>query len=115
VGAIALGASLVLRFIPVLAQEYRRFSKIVKARSKDRLHREGIGLKQLPPMLIPLILSLFQLASDLTIAMQARGLRSFRAARTSCYQLRMTSADWTVVVLGLLLFALFLWADVVLF
>jgi len=115
VGAIALGASLVLRFIPVLAQEYRRFSKIVKARSKDRLHREGIGLKQLPPMLIPLILSLFQLASDLTIAMQARGLRSFRAARTSCYQLRMTSADWAVVAVGFLLFALFLWADVVLF
>ena len=107
VGAIALGASLMLRFIPVLAQEYRRFSKIVKARSKDPAHKEGIRFRQLAPMMIPLILSLFQLASDLTIAMQARGLRDFRTPRTSSYELKMTSTDWKVVVVGLLVFALF--------
>jgi len=114
VGAIALGASLLLRFIPVLAQEYRRFSKIVKARSKDRPHKEGIGFRQLPPMMIPLILSLFQLASDLTIAMQARGLRDLRTPRTSSYQLKMTGADWTVVAIGCLVFILFLLIDAVL-
>jgi energy-coupling factor transport system ATP-binding protein len=115
VGAIALGASLMLRFIPVLAQEYRRFSKIVKARSKEHVHKDGIGFRQLPPLMIPLILSLFQIASDLTTAMQARGLRSFHIRRTASSQLKMAKIDWIVGMLGLLLFVLLVCLDAFLF
>lgn len=111
VEAIALGCSLILRFIPVLMHEYHRFSKIVKARGKEQLHGRGIRFRQMPALFIPLIVSLIQTASHLTIAMQARGLTSLNQPRTSRTHLRMERSDWKVVIAGVASFALLLWFE----
>jgi len=113
VEAIALGGSLMLRFIPLFMQEYRRFGKIVKARAKDRSRRNGVRLRQLPVLFTPMIISLLQIASDLTTAMQARGLTGFHIKRTSRVQLRMGSGDWMVIILGILILILLVLIEIV--
>lgn len=106
VEAIALGGSLMLRFITLFMQEYRRFGKIAKARAKDRMRHTGVRIRHLPVLLTPLIISLLQIASDLTTAMQARGLRNFGMKRTSRIRLRMERKDWVTVILGVILFGI---------
>ncbi|GFR38016.1 hypothetical protein PRECH8_13120 [Insulibacter thermoxylanivorax] len=104
VEALSLGGSLMLRFIPVLYEEYQRFSKIVRARGKISRRKEGLRISQLPPVFIPLIISLFQLASELTTAMHVRGLSSFNGRRTSSLRLRMNRVDRLVLSVGIALF-----------
>jgi energy-coupling factor transport system ATP-binding protein len=104
VEAIALGCSLMLRFITLFLHEYRRFGKIVKARAKDRSKRNGIRFRHLPALFIPMIISLLQTASDLTTAMEARGMKSLKMRRTSGIRLQMVRRDWMVVLSGLLVF-----------
>lgn len=109
VDAAALGASLILRFIPVLMKEFRRFARIVRARGKRPARIGVVRLRELPAMFIPLLISLFQLASDLTTAMHARGLTSFQQERTMSFELKMRRGDWFVMTIGALGFVL-LWA-----
>jgi len=104
VEAIALGCSLMLRFITLFLHEYRRFGKIVKARAKDRSKRNGIRFRHLHALFIPMIISLLQTASDLTTAMEARGMKSLKMRRTSGIRLQMVRRDWMVVLSGLLVF-----------
>lgn len=104
VEALSLGGSLMLRFIPVLYEEYQRFSKIVRARGKISRRKEGIRISQLPPVFIPLIISLFQLAFELTTAMQVRGLSSFNGRRTSSLRLQMNRVDRLALSVGIALF-----------
>jgi energy-coupling factor transporter ATP-binding protein EcfA2/energy-coupling factor transporter transmembrane protein EcfT len=109
VEAFSLGTSLVLRFIPVIVKEVRRFSMIVRARGKSHAKVGSVRFRDLPALVIPLMLSIFQFGEDLSIAMEARGYTDIGIARTAAEDLRFTQSDWVAVVisLGFLLAMLF--------
>lgn len=97
VEAVALTGSLLLRFIPVLRREAVKFNRIARSRGK-RVRRSGaIRLRDLPAMIVPLLMSLVQLATDLSVSMEARGYTRVGQRRTSAVQLVMSGRDWAVV------------------
>lgn len=102
VEAMALAASLVLRFIPLLMKEVDRFSKIVKARGKKRSKIGALGFKELPAVMIPFILSLLQLGSNLSLALESRGYKRVGIERTSAYPLKLQFRDYAMILSGML-------------
>ncbi len=73
VEALSLATALLLRFVPVIMQEVQRFSRIVRARQKHYTRHQSLNLRDVPALVIPLILSVLQIGSDLAVAMEARG------------------------------------------
>ncbi|WP_067934734.1 ATP-binding cassette domain-containing protein [Alicyclobacillus kakegawensis] len=72
--AVSLAASLILRFIPLLLGEFHRFARMARARGRGR-PRGGLRLRDLPAVIIPLLLSLLRLADEFSEAMEMRGYR----------------------------------------
>jgi energy-coupling factor transporter ATP-binding protein EcfA2/energy-coupling factor transporter transmembrane protein EcfT len=70
---IALTASLVLRFIPMIIEETERFSLIAAARGKRVARKGQIRVRDIHVFTIPLLISLFQMVEDLIIAMEIKG------------------------------------------
>ncbi|WP_277713232.1 energy-coupling factor transporter transmembrane component T [Paenibacillus mucilaginosus] len=75
VGTVSLYAALLLRMIPQLLQEMGRMSLIVRSRGRARVKPGQIRLRDVPPFLIPLLLSMMKHAEDLALALEARGCR----------------------------------------
>ncbi|MCI3920807.1 ATP-binding cassette domain-containing protein [Paenibacillus sp. TRM 82003] len=73
VETLALTASLVLRFIPLIMEEADRFALIAKARGKRAPKRGTIAPRDLPVFVIPLLISLFQAVEDMILAMEMKG------------------------------------------
>lgn len=73
---VAMMMSIALRFIPILLEETDKIMKAQMARGADF---ESGGLikkaKSLVPLLVPLFISAFRRATDLAMAMEARGYR----------------------------------------
>ncbi|MBS7262430.1 MAG: energy-coupling factor transporter transmembrane protein EcfT [Eubacteriales bacterium] len=70
---LAMMMTIALRFIPTLMEETDRIMKAQKARGAD--FETGGALKRakaMVPLLIPLFVSAFRIASDLALAMEAR-------------------------------------------
>ena len=101
--AVALTAALILRFIPMIMREVTRFSKIVRARGKSRAKLGNIRIQDLHVVMIPLLLAVFQLADNLSLAMEVRGYRKIGGTRTSCIQLKMNSKDTVAIFIGFIL------------
>ncbi|MDQ0190770.1 ATP-binding cassette domain-containing protein [Alicyclobacillus cycloheptanicus] len=78
VGAFALGASLLLRFIPVIGREANRFSEIVRVRGKYPVRSGALRMRDMMAMLLPLLLGVIRLGEELAIAMEARGYQPTR-------------------------------------
>ncbi|MFC3771155.1 ATP-binding cassette domain-containing protein [Paenibacillus sp. GCM10012303] len=107
VEAVALTGSLLLRFIPVLRREAVKFNRIARSRGK-RVRRSGATrLRDLPVMIVPLLMSLLQMATDLTVSMEARGYTRTGQRRTSAVQLVMSRRDWAVVATALAVAVIF--------
>ncbi|PWK13074.1 ATP-binding cassette domain-containing protein [Tumebacillus permanentifrigoris] len=103
VEAFALAVSLMLRFIPVILRELQRFSRITRARGRSNAALGGLRVRDIPVLVIPLLLSVLQLGEDLSMAMEARGYGSFGNRRTSSMHLKLRLADLWTMLLGLLL------------
>jgi energy-coupling factor transporter transmembrane protein EcfT len=104
VEAFALATSLMLRFVPVILGELRRFSRITKARGKSV--KGSFGLRDTGAIIVPLLLSVLRLGEDLSLAMEARGYAKIGIKRTSSIKLRMMRHDWLIVFIGVLVFTL---------
>ncbi|HEU5379978.1 MAG TPA: ATP-binding cassette domain-containing protein [Ktedonobacteraceae bacterium] len=107
VEAFSLGASLMLHFIPVIMKEAQRFSRITQARGKRITKIGTVRLRDVGALIIPLIISVLQLGSDLALAMEARGYAQTGLKRTSSYNLKLQKTDMWTISLSLVLFALF--------
>ncbi len=107
VEAFSLGASLMLHFIPVIMKEAQRFSRITQARGKRITKIGTVRLRDVGALIIPLVISVLQLGSDLALAMEARGYAQTGLKRTSSYNLKLQKADMWTILLSLVLFALF--------
>ncbi|MBP1155559.1 MULTISPECIES: ATP-binding cassette domain-containing protein [unclassified Paenibacillus] len=70
---LALAASLMLRFIPLILEETERFAMIAKARGKRMARRGQISMADIPVFVIPLLIALFQAVEELILAMELKG------------------------------------------
>ncbi|WP_161556882.1 ATP-binding cassette domain-containing protein [Paenibacillus amylolyticus] len=104
VASFALAVSLVFRFIPMIWSEWQRFSLIVRARGKVALKPNTVRVRDLGPMIIPLIMALFQRAEDMTIAMEMRKVRENGAFGARSSLLSWSRRDTWISILGLLVF-----------
>lgn len=93
---LAVMLSIALRFIPSLLGEIERMREAQLARGAcltDRVKRT----RAVASLVIPLALSVFRRADELTSAMEARGYQ--RGPRTYLLELSMSPADYVAVIL----------------
>ena len=103
---IAMMMSIALRFIPTLLSETDKIMKAQQARGAD--FESGNILqraKSLIPILVPLFISAFRIASDLAMAMEARCYRGGRG-RTRMNAIKFGKNDVFAGVLLVLLIAI---------
>lgn len=100
---LALAASLVLRFIPLIIEETERFAMIAKARGKRTSGHGQIDMRDIPVFIIPLLISLFQAVEELILAMEMKGYMT-----RSPQQLPLVKAeghsDKTALLIGFIFF-----------
>ncbi|MCL6516695.1 ATP-binding cassette domain-containing protein [Alicyclobacillus sp.] len=97
-GVLSLSASLVMRFIPVIGEQLDRFSRIARSRAKSPAPVGRIRPRDLPAITVPLLAALFQIAEDLTLAMEARGYRTVRAVSVASGEpRRLRRRDWAAL------------------
>ncbi|UQS82383.1 energy-coupling factor transporter transmembrane protein EcfT [Bombilactobacillus folatiphilus] len=103
VDEVALMLSIALQFIPLLSDETTKIMNAQRARGVD--FGEGGLIKQVKaivPILIPLFISSFNIAYDLSIAMESRGYQTSEG-RSKYRQLSWQSKDtWVLISFGLL-------------
>ncbi|MEY8745392.1 energy-coupling factor transporter transmembrane component T [Bacillales bacterium AN1005] len=109
VTSFALAVSLIFRFIPMIWSEWQRFSLIVRARGKAALRPNTVRVRDLGPMVIPLMMSLFQRAEDMTIAMEMRKVRENYRVGSTTSLLKWSKQDTWIGVIGLLIFIGYIW------
>ncbi|WP_181362979.1 ATP-binding cassette domain-containing protein [Sulfoacidibacillus thermotolerans] len=108
VEALSLATMLTLRFIPVIMRETGRFSRIIRARKKKWTKHGTLHLRDLPALLIPLLLSVLQLGSHFVIAMEARGYRKIGQLRTTHVTLSLCKRDLLAMLFGIVVLSLLL-------
>lgn len=106
VASFALAVSLIFRFIPMIWSEWQRFSLIVRSRGKAALKPNTVRIRDLGPLIIPLLMALFQRAEDMTIAMEMRKVRENAALGARSSLLVWSRRDTRIGIIGLLVFAL---------
>ncbi|SDK09672.1 energy-coupling factor transport system ATP-binding protein [Paenibacillus sp. OK060] len=109
VSSFALAVSLIFRFIPMIWSEWQRFSLIVRARGKAALRPNTVRVRDLGPMVIPLLMALFQRAEDMTIAMEMRKVRENSLLGSRCSLLVWSKRDTWTCIIGLIVFVFYIW------
>lgn len=100
---IALMMTIALAFIPILVDELERIVKAQTARGADFTSGGFLRkLRALVPVLIPLFVSVFRRADDLSVAMESRGYRGAHG-RTQWRQQPIGIADYAVLGASLVL------------
>ncbi|NOV01642.1 ATP-binding cassette domain-containing protein [Paenibacillus planticolens] len=72
VESFALAVSLLFRFIPLILREWQRFSAIVRARGKAAIRPGLVRMKDIPALVVPLLLAMFHKAEQMTVAMEMK-------------------------------------------
>ena len=102
---IAMIMSLALRFIPMLMEETDRIVKAQKARGADFESGNFIKrAKALVPVLLPLFISAFRIAQDLSFAMEARCYRG-GVGRTRMHEMKLRGPDILALIITFAFFA----------
>lgn len=108
VASFALAVSLIFRFIPMIWSEWQRFSLIVRSRGKAALKPNTVRVRDIGPMVIPLLMSLLQRAEDMTIAMEMRKVRENPMLGVRSTLLVWSKRDTIICCIGLIVFVLFI-------
>lgn len=104
---IVLTITLTIRFVPVLLGEWERFGRIFLARGKETGWSPAVTLRRLKGITLPLLLALFRLADEVSVALESRGVRKdVQPSRTA--RLRWGWRD-TALTCGAALLAALLW------
>ena len=95
---LAMMMSIALRFIPTLMDETDKIMKAQTARGADFESGNLIQrAKSLIPLLVPLFISAFRIASDLAMAMEARCYHGGEG-RTRMNPMKFKAGDWIAFV-----------------
>ena len=106
VHTFAMMMSIALRFIPTLVEETEKIMNAQKSRGADFTEGSLVSrAKALVPLIIPLILSAFNRAEELAVAMECRCYRGDKN-RTKLVKLEYKSRDLGFILLVLLFLAL---------
>ena len=100
---IAMMMTIALRFVPTLLEETDKIMSAQKARGAD-MESGGLisRMKAMIPILIPLFVSSFRSAYDLSIAMECRCYHGGEG-RTRMKQLKLRTSDFVALGTGVLL------------
>lgn len=108
VESFALAVSLLFRFIPLILREWQRFSAIVRARGKAAIRPGMVRMRDIPALVVPLLLAMFHKAEQMTIAMEMKKIDSKQQLlkkSTLSWQAKDTLlVIWSIVVFGVLMF-----------
>lgn len=112
VQVLAMVLSLALRFIPTLLIEANRIMKAQKSRGVD-YNRGFISkkIKSISTLIVPLLISCFSIANDLSLAMDARGYDPYKK-RSRYKELKFGFKDGFAIILTLGLLGLFIYLSV---
>ncbi|WJH37023.1 hypothetical protein N6H14_15860 [Paenibacillus sp. CC-CFT747] len=110
VEAVALTASLLFRFIPLILAELERFSRIARARGRSGARPGSLRARDLPAVLIPLLVSLFKSAEDFALALEMRGYDRLGPRRPLREPLRFSRSDYRLIAVSLLGFVVLIGA-----
>ena len=96
---LAMTMSIALRFIPTLLEETDKIMKAQQARGADFESGNFVNrAKALVPVLLPLFISAFRIAQDLSFAMEARCYRG-GIGRTRMHKMKFGKADYGAMVI----------------
>jgi len=99
---MAMMMSIALRFIPILLEETDKVMKAQLSRGADMENGNLLQrVKAMLPILIPLLISAFKRADDLSMAMESRGYRGGEG-RTKMKPLQYEKVDYTAYILTIL-------------
>ncbi|MBQ3848505.1 MAG: energy-coupling factor transporter transmembrane protein EcfT [Clostridia bacterium] len=103
---VAMMMSIALRFIPIFVEETEKIMKAQSARGSDfDTGRLGEKIRSFVPILVPLFVSAFRRADELSTAMEARCYRGGKK-RTRYTVLKFTKADVAIFIVTAVLAAL---------
>lgn len=107
VESFALAVSLLFRFIPLILREWQRFSAIVRARGKAAIRPGMVRMRDIPALVVPLLLAMFHKAEQMTVAMEMKkidGKQQLLRKSTLRWQAKDTLlVIWSLVVFGVLM------------
>lgn len=106
VDQFALAASLIIRFLPMIMEEWHRFARIAAARGKYPFLPGQIPIFRLRMTMIPILVSLLRLGELLSLMLIVRGVGQGGDKPTIAYRLLFNRLDWLLVIAaaGILLF-----------
>lgn len=108
VSELAMMMNIALKFIPTFLEETDKIIKAQMSRGADfSSWHPGRRLKYLSALLIPLFVSVFRKADELSLAIESRGY-VVGMKRTSLHELRMETRDYVTLVLGAVVLGSFL-------
>ncbi|KQX56714.1 MULTISPECIES: ATP-binding cassette domain-containing protein [unclassified Paenibacillus] len=108
VESFSLAVSLIFRFIPLILREWQQFSAIVRARGKASIRPGTVRSRDIPALVVPLLLAMFHKAEQMTIAMELKKIDGKQLLlRKNTLQWR--GMDTILVAMGILCFALLLY------
>jgi energy-coupling factor transporter transmembrane protein EcfT len=103
--SFAMAASLIFRFIPMILQELHRFTIIVRSRGKAATPPGHIRARDIPALVVPLLLALFQAAENMITAMEMKGFNLGSKRNTMVVsELTWRPRDSIVVIGGVFFF-----------
>ncbi|TBL72471.1 ATP-binding cassette domain-containing protein [Paenibacillus thalictri] len=108
VEAFALTAALIVRFIPLLHNEWRRFAKLAAVRAKLPVREGTVPLRLLRATAVPFLLSLLRIGERMTAALEAKGVARQETSRTLSFRLKFTISDGYAIAAALILFVILL-------
>ncbi|UJF34035.1 ATP-binding cassette domain-containing protein [Paenibacillus hexagrammi] len=105
VDSFALAVSLIFRFLPLILREWQRFSTIVRARGKASLRPGAVRMRDIPALVVPLLLSLFYKAEEMTMAMELKRMGG-QPLTAQKHMLNWAKRDTVTVLAGVVCFIL---------
>lgn len=97
VDPFALTASLIIRFIPMIIDEWQRFARIAAARGKYPFRPGQIPIFRMRMTMIPILISLLRLGETLSLILIVRGVGRADSKPTIAFRLRFNRYDYRLI------------------
>jgi energy-coupling factor transporter ATP-binding protein EcfA2/energy-coupling factor transporter transmembrane protein EcfT len=96
----ALTAALMIRFLPLLMNEWDRFARIAAARGKYAVRPGRIPIRGMRMTVIPYLMSLIRLGELLSLILIIRGIGLAGRKETRTFRLTFRSTDYKLVLIA---------------
>jgi energy-coupling factor transport system permease protein len=93
--------SLALRYVPIFANSYTSIHQAQQARGLEYESTRGLKrVREMMPVLVPMIIESFRSSEQMAIALEARGFGASGVQRTFLKVIRFRPLDWILVVVS---------------